>query len=746
MTPPPPSATPASTTPALVAVLGNPNTGKSTVFNALTGARQKIANYPGVTVEKRLGSMTLSSGEELRLVDLPGCYSLAAQSPEELVAHDVLFGRVAGLPKPDAVLAVLNAANLSRNLYLLVQLLESGQNVVVALNMMDLLERNGIALDHRRLSQLLGVPVVPVVAARGSGLDDVRRAVESSIHRPSSRDWQRPWRLDPAFEELLADLTATLVAEGGDPYTAEGDALWLVSSYGSIEKAGREISPAVAALLSEIVSLSATEGGRSIPEQIIEARYTWIWSICDQVLLQSSPRAQSPLTQKLDAVLMHRVWGVLLFFGVIFVVFQALFAWSDPFIGLIETSLGMLTDGVRAVLPTGLLSDLVCDGILAGAGNVLVFLPQILILFLFMSLLEDSGYMARAAFLMEPLMARVGLHGKAFIPLMSGFSCAVPSVMGTRIIEKQEDRLLTILVLPLTSCSARLPVYTLITGALFSHLPPLFGVLNMPGAVMTAMYLLSLGAVLGMAALFRRTVVKGRKPPFLLELPEYKLPSPMGVAHNVAERGMLFVTQAGTVILALTIILWVLFTFPKSPQLVAEYESRVAEVSAPYAGQELPEALAETVAALEAERDALVIERTIAGRIGHAIEPVMRPLGFDWKMSIAILASFAAREVFVGTLGVVYGVGGDADEESVPLREHLRNEVYADGSPVYTPLVGLSVLVFFVLACQCMSTLAVIKRETNSWYWPTFVLGYMTALAYLASLVVYQTGRLLGWG
>jgi len=434
--------------------------------------------------------------------------------------------------------------------------------------------------------------------------------------------------------------------------------------------------------------------------------------------------------------------GPALFLLAMAVIFQAIFAWADPAIGAIEYAFAALSSGVRAVLPPGVLRDLLTEGVIAGAGNVVVFLPQILILFFAINLLEDTGYMARAAYMMDRVMGRVGLHGRAFIPLLSSFACAIPGIMATRTIENRRDRLVTILVAPLMSCSARLPVYAMVIAALFDADRPVAGFFTVGGLILLALYLFSVVSAIAMAFVLKATILRGPRPPLVLEMPPYRLPRLGSVLHSMAERAGLFLRRAGTVIVAATIILWALLSYPRDVALDRNFAGERAAIE-----QTMPDAAARDAAltTLQKEESAARVRASYGGRLGRAIEPLIAPLGFDWKLGIGLIGAFSAREVLVSTLGVVYGVGGEANEEDTSLREKLRNDRRPDGRLVYTPLVGLSLMIYFVLACQCVSTLAVVRRETNGWRWPAFMLGYMTALAWVASFVVYQGGRWLGY-
>jgi ferrous iron transport protein B len=722
-----------------VALAGNPNTGKTALFNAITGLRQKVGNYPGVTVERKVGRVSLPSGQVASCVDLPGCYSLVARSEDEQIAHDVLVGQMEETPEPDAVVIIVDASNLQRNLYLATQILEMGTPCLVALNMMDVAERAGIEIDLARLSRELGVPVVPTVAVREQGIDELRAALAQTLESSSAAvaPARRSWRMEEPIEQRVASLAAELTRHNTRRQRADAEAIWLLSSV----RENDELVGINPHIRSQVLGIQAELESAGTPFRAaeIQARYDWIEAVT-QRCVRLGERRGADWTRRLDSLFTHRVLGPLLFFALMALVFQSIFSWADPAIGVIEDLFAALSAGVQAVLPEGPLRDLITEGVIAGAGNVVVFLPQILVLFLAIGLLEDSGYMSRAAYMMDRIMARVGLHGRAFIPLLSSFACAIPGVMATRTIENRRDRLVTILVAPLMSCSARLPVYAMVIAALFEADRSVAGVFTLGGLILFAMYLFSIVAAVGMAFVFKSTILRGPRPPLILELPPYRLPQAGVVLRNMWDRSALFLKRAGTVIMAVTIVLWGLLSYPKNLELSRGFAAEAARIEA--AGMD-PQARSEALEALEAEESSERLRGSYAGRLGRLIEPAIAPLGFDWKIGIGLIGSLAAREVLVSTLGVVYGVG-EADEESVSLRESLRNERRPDGSRVYTPLVGISLMVFFVLACQCMATLAVVRRETNSWRWPLFMFGYMTALAWLGSAVVCQGGRLLG--
>lgn len=705
------------TAAATIALVGHPNTGKTTLFNRLTGRRARVANYPGITVE-RLSAPVALPGEPApvaELHDVPGSYSLVARSPEEQIAIDVVLGRH-GNPRPDLVVQVVDATALERNLYLTLQLRELGCPMVVALNMIDAATSLGMSVDAGALAARLGVPVIPVSAARGEGLDALRAAMTAALAGPDPDPlwtWQPSAALDTDLDAVEARLDD---AEGLAPSTRRALALWALMSVDTDDELRAIPGGLRLAVLAR--QRTARDTGRDLDLEPIAARYAWIDA--QTAVVVQRPEVRVRASDRIDAVLVHPVWGIATFFGLMFLVFQSLFAWADPAIGLIETAMGAAADAARAGLGDGVLADFVADGLIGGVGSVVVFLPQIMLLFLFIGLMEDTGYMSRAALVMDRVMRRVGLHGRAFVPMLSGYACAVPAVMATRTMERRRDRFLTMMAVPLTTCSARLPVYTLIIAALFPATDVL-GVFPLQGLMMLALYVLGTVTALVAAAVIGRTVLKGRAEPLLMELPPYRRPDPRSLWRLVWGRSRLFLKEAGTVILTCTIVLWALLYFPRQP--VDPDASR---------------ALAEAAESMQ-------LRESYAGTVGRALEPVIAPLGFDWKIGVGLLGAFAAREVFVSTMGVVYGVGGEVDESSGTLRAKIRAETHADGRPVYTPLVGLSLLVFFAFACQCMSTVAAVKRETGGYRWPIFLFVYMTALAWVSALLVYQGGRLLGF-
>ncbi|HEU5059045.1 MAG TPA: ferrous iron transport protein B, partial [Kofleriaceae bacterium] len=707
--------------PALVALAGNPNTGKTTLFNGLTGSRAKVGNYPGVTVERRVARFE-AAGRAADLVDIPGTYSLAARSAEEQIALAAMVG-LRGNPRPDLIVFCVDATQPVRGLYLVLQALELGLRAVVALTMID--EAGRGAPPARALAAALGCPVVEVDGRRRVGLPELRAAIAQRL--AETEPPAQVWRWQPS-DELREHIAAVYAALPGDWPQSDAMALWALSSVGD----GDELVGVPDAVRRAVAQVP--EGGRAagawIDDEAVLGRYRWLDSEVAPLIGAAPDRT---FTERLDRVLLNRVAGFGVFLAIMFVVFQSLFTWADPAISLVETCFAWLGGLARDQLPEGVLTDFLVDGVIAGFGSVVVFLPQILLLFFFIGLMEDSGYMARVAYLMDRIMKTMNLHGRAFVPMLSGFACAVPAILATRTMERQRDRLLTMMVVPLMTCSARLPVYTLIIASLFpaGHL---LGVFPVQGLLMIGMYLFSTVTALAAAWVLSRRVrpLRARRLPFVIELPPYRVPRLADVSRMMWMRSSMFLREAGTVILACTIALWALLNFPR--QTATDYEPLIAAAPS-----------AEVASALESARDGERLRESWGGKLGHAIEPAIEPLGFDWKIGVGIIGAFAAREVFISTMGVVYSAGEEVDENSATLRRRIRAEVREDGRPVYTPLVGLSLMIFFALACQCMSTLAVVKRETGGYRWPLFLFGYMTALAWLTSFAVYQGGRLLGF-
>jgi ferrous iron transport protein B len=721
-----------------ILVAGNPNSGKSTLFNALTGAHVKVSNYPGVTVTRTTATLDIPGLGPAELVDLPGTYSLSARSRDEQVAVDAVLGRAGA--RPDAVVVVVDATALARNLYFVNEVIETGVRVVVALNMIDEARAQGLQIDVTRLSALIGAPVVPVIARVSQGLDGLLRAIASAVNAP--RRLAPATMLDSATREDV-EAVAAVIERDMQTYrdTARAWALWALLSLdesASDDLAG--VSPAVRAAAGR-VRQRAADTGRNLDLEIISARYRRVDAIVAEVVHQQ-PAAGRSWTARLDGVLTHRVWGAVIFVAVMLALFQALFTWSEPAINFVQNSIAGLQDVIARVMPAGPFTNLLTDGVVAGVGNVVAFVPQIALLFLFIGTMEDIGYLARVAFVIDRVMGRVGLHGKSFVPMLSGFSCAVPAVMATRTLEHRTDRMLTMAVLPLMSCSARLPIYVLVIATVFQPGMRAFGWASAGAVALLAMYGLSVITALTAAAVLRRTVLRGPRPTLVLELPPYRWPVARVLIKNTWRQVRSFLVDAGTTILALTIIVWALLSYPRHPETAARFaQQRTSVAQALPAG---PERNARLEAIAGQERGE-ALRNSLGGRFGRLLEPALRPLGFDWRIGVGILGAFTAREVFVSTMGIVFDIN-NADEQNEPLRDALRAARRSDGTLLMTPLTGVALMVFFVLACQCASTLAVVRRETGSWRWPAFMFTYQTVLAYLAALFVYQGGRLLGFG
>jgi ferrous iron transport protein B len=751
-----------------IALVGNPNTGKSTLFTALAGVRQRIGNYPGVTVEKKIGHLR-HKDRKWALVDLPGTYSLSPHSLDEMVVVDVLLGRRDDVPSCDAIICIVDASNLERNLYLVSQVLELGLPTVVALNMIDIAEARGMKIDAARLSSRLGLPVVPIQANKHRGLTELKSALERAVNC-GAPPGDSPF--PPEFCKEVAALQEVLVPAAGYGI-ARAQMMRVVPKYiverllldttGNLEQSGLVATTADGDgrsqlhnhLLAARARLAAA--GCQVPAIEAIARYGWAGRMLDGVISQPSQRRETG-SDRLDRFLTHRLWGTLTFAVVMFVLFSSIFIVARPLMHLLDGGADALADFVKSRMADGALRSLLVDGIIAGAGSVIIFLPQILILFMFIAILEDCGYMARAAYLMDKLMVRVGLSGKSFIPLLSSFACAIPGIMATRVIENRRDRLTTILVAPLMSCSARLPVYTLLIGAFIPAGKYAAGFLPLQGLTLFCMYLVGVIAAVIVALVLKRTLLRGETPPFVMELPPYKVPSPRLVLERMVDRGWAFVRRAGTLIVAVAIIVWALLYYPHNPTAVQE---SVAQERTALAAQidRLPtddarrSLLASELARYDdpAQQPKLLAgayqRQSLLGHLGRFVEPVVRPLGWDWRVGCAAIASFPAREVVLGTLGVIYNLG-DMDlkenESQTQLQSQLRAATWDDSSrPVFTIPMALGLMVFFALCAQCAATLVVIKRETQTWRWPVFTFVYMTVLAYLGALATYQIGTWL---
>lgn len=733
----------------LVVVVGNPNVGKTTLFNQLTGQNARVGNYPGITVERRVGQLRLASDvSDARpsrpvadLCDVPGAYSLSARSAEEQIAINAVLG-LGGNPRPELAVVVVDAGQLIRNLYLVLELVELQVPLVVALNMIDEVADN--PPDAEAISKLFGVPCVATNARKGVGVGELKHVIARALHDPPRGRARLTYP-----QALVRDVDRVADAlPGAWRSTVERDrglALWALSSL----EPDDELVGIDPGLRERCEDVRRDAGERDLDREAIATRYALLDEHAPELFSRAEPHPpKHKLSEKLDRVLLHPVFGFVIFIVVMLVVFQALFSWSNPAISFIEQGFTALQKLALEHLPAGVLRDFLTQGLISGVGNVLVFLPQILLLFLFIGILEDSGYMARVAYLMDRIMRSLGLHGRAFIPMLSGFACAVPAILATRTMERRRDRLLTMMVIPLMTCSARLPVYTLIVAALF---PPMaiFGWVPVQGLLLVAMYLFSVFITLVAAAVLGRTAIRAKHIPLILELPPYRVPSARATLHMMWERSGIFMKEAGTIILACTVVLWTLLSFPKLPShaQAAPHATVAALAHTAPAGAALAasRAAAPARASTEGAREARALEFSYGGRLGKWIEPALKPLGFDWRIGVGIIGAFAAREVFISTMGLVYGIGKVDPDQAAPLRDQIRAQTRADGKPVYTPLVGLSLMIFFALACQCMSTLAVVRRETKSLRWPAFMFAYMTTLAWITTFLVYQGGRLLGF-
>lgn len=709
------------TTESTVAVVGNPNSGKSTLFNRLTGLKQRIGNYPGVTVERHTGVLSFD-GKQTELVDLPGTHSLSAHSLEEQIAVDVILGRMEGSKSPDGILAVLDATNLYQGLFLLQQLVDLNLPMVVALTMTDAAAQAGIEIDVDALGKALGgAKICRVIATTGFGLDGLRAAVtELPLTQPPHNITVWP-ELTAAAQQLIATTNDELSLVESERLLVDGITERNRSFASSLDDA------AVARLDELRQELFGNE-----PPIAVEARlrYDWVRGAL-KIVQRSTPKFHSWRTRVTD-FLNQPVAGTVGLFIVMAVVFQAVFAWATPIMDLIDGLAATLGASVGASLGDGAFSSLIADGVIAGVGSVIIFLPQILILFLFIILLEDSGYLARAAYLMDRTMRSVGLSGQSIIPMISSFACAVPGIMATRVIPNRRDRIATILAAPFMTCSARLPVYALLIAAFVPANQ--VGFMNLQGLVLFGLYMF--GIVMGIltALLMRKTALRGPKPPFALMLPEFRRPNLQTVLIQLLGRVRVFLYRAGTVIFTVAVIVWALAYYPRSELIGTEVEKQRQVAAYSLSGPEL----AAEYKHIDNIASAAQLEQSWLGRAGKTVEPVFRPLGWDWRVSAAVIAGFPAREVVIAVLGTVYAVGDEADEGTLSGR--LKASTWEDGSPVFSLPMVIGLLIFYACCLQCAATLAVIRRETNGWGWPAFAWVYMTSIGYLGALLAFQIG------
>jgi ferrous iron transport protein B len=717
--------------PLKVAVIGNPNTGKSTLFNALAGLHAHVGNYPGVTVEKKIGHLYWRE-RAVELIDLPGTYSLSPRSRDEMVSVDVLLGKQPDVGPIDAVICIADASNLERHLYLLGQVLDTGVPTVLVLNMWDAAQSQGLTIDVAQLRAKLGIPVLKTEAHRRRGLEGIGDAVLQALETPPPK----PPQLLPAIVyEECAKVAAHFAQSRHEQVPWFLQERLLLDAGGTIEQRYFDNGDdKLQGLLKESRDRLQAAGLR-LPLVEAECRYRWARKLLEDVVTAPAVRRVS-WTDRIDRWLTHRATGLVVFALLMFVVFQAIYTWAGPLMDLCEAGQGLAAGQVERVVAPGPLRSLLVDGVIAGVGGVLIFLPQIMLLFFFIALLEDSGYMARGAYMMDRLMSAFGLSGKSFLPLMSSFACAIPGIMATRVIESRRDRMVTILVAPLMSCSARLPVYLLLIAAFIPATTYANGWVSLQGLVLYAMSSLGLVVAIPVAWLLKKLFFRGEPAPFVMELPAYKIPSVRLVLYRMYDSGMAFVTRAGSLIFATTILVWAAGYFPGDHTRAHAIESQLESLAEnDPQGPTLQDQL-------NAENSDL-IHRSYLGQAGEWIAPVVRPLGWDWRIGVGALASFPAREVIISTLGTIYSLGGDVDEESASLQDTLRQSTWPDGRPVYTIPVALSIMVFFALCAQCASTLMIMRRETNSWRWPVFSFVYMTALAYAGALLTFQIGSQL---
>lgn len=693
-----------------VALVGNPNSGKTSLFNALTGLNYKVSNFPGTTVEKKTGSTRLNAEVTAQIIDLPGTYSLYPKSADELVTYELLRNK-AETNFPDLVLFIADASNLKRNLLLLTQVADLGVPVILALNMVDLAERKGIFYDTTILAEALNIPVVSINARKRTGVAEIK----AQLLQQHQRNRVKYFPIDFLQRNLLEEISE--FTDKKNHYAALQYAINAAQLLSNKSKQIREIF--------DRYQFDA----RAFQEKEILERYHLIDEAVRKSRRQKTDTITRSITQRADKILTHRIWGITIFLGLLFLVFQAIFAWSTIPMEWVEIGFVTASEWVQKTLPEGVLNDLLVQGVLAGLNGVMVFLPQIIILFAFIAILEDVGYMARVGFIMDRIMRPFGMNGKSIVPLISGMACAVPSIMATRSIENKKEKLITILVTPLMSCSARLPVYTLLIAMLVPE-DAKWGPFNLHGIVLMLMYLLGFAAALFSAFIFKFFIKAERKNFFLMELPGYKLPIVQNLLITLYDKGTAFVWGAGKIIVAVSVILWALASFGPRNHMRAidqKYAVLIQQDTAPTL----------TIEELASQKNAEKLQASYAGEFGRMIEPVIQPLGFDWKIGIALLTSLAAREVFVGTMSTIYSVGGDVDDLG-SIRAKMAKEVHpTTGKPVFSLAAVMSLMVFYAFALQCMSTVSVVQTETKSWKWALIQFGYMTALAYLSSLLVF---------
>ena len=697
-----------------IALVGNPNSGKSSLFNSLTGLNQKVGNFPGVTVDKKTGTSKISDKLISKIIDLPGTYSLYPKRNDEWVSYKVLLDQDPHI-KSDIIVLVADASNLKRNLLFCSQIIDLKRPVVIALTMMDLAKKNNIQIDLAGLERELGVLVVPVNPRKNKGIHQLKKAIEQTaenIHRAPERDFVNMEPFAPDAVKKVQEIFPEISAYRSMHYLINHENF-------DLEETTQE-------RIENIEIETKFNATKTQAEEILQ-RYSKIKAIMKQTVVEADPLQKALLTQKLDDILLHRTWGYLILIAVLFLLFQSVFLIAQFPMNAIEWTFAEAGGWLGTVLPGGWLTDLFINGILAGLSGIIVFVPQIMILFGLITLLEDTGYMARISFLTDKIMRKAGLNGKSVMPMVSGLACAVPAIMSARSIENKKERLLTIMVTPLMSCSARLPVYTVLIALVVPNKMYL-GFVSLQGLVMMLMYFIGTFMALIAAYVMKWFIRSKEKSFFILELPSYRGPRWKNVFTTMVERAKIFVVEAGKVIMVISLLLWVLSSYgpPKRMKAVSDKYEILA--------RENPSQIKE----LDKLKGTEHLQNSYAGILGKSIEPVIRPLGYDWKIGIALITSFAAREVFVGTMATLYSVGDDSDENNATLRQKMNAATWPDGSKVYTLAAGLSLLIFYVLAMQCMSTLAIVKRETHSWKWPIIMLTYMTGLAYVMSWITFN--------
>lgn len=695
-----------------VALVGNPNTGKSTLFNRLTGLNQKIGNFPGITVDKKTGFSKLGEGKEAEIIDLPGTYSLYPKSNDESIVFQVLADKN-NSSHPDVIVLVTDASNLKRNMLLYSQVADLGIPMILALNMIDLSAKQGIEIDADKLAQKLGVQVVTISARNNVGIDKLKTAVANTTKIATQVNDVDLHFLAPEAINAIKQRINTDNNYYALQVLHQHEHLTFFSEQDQIE-------------IEEIEQSNKFESSKAQAAETI-ARYKHLSTILSDVVLDKGTAQKFSFSDKLDSILTHKVWGFAIFLLILFVIFNAIFAWSSYPMEWIETGFGWITEYGHEYLPAGMLTDLLLDGVVAGLGGIFVFIPQIAILFAFISILEDTGYMARVTFMMDKIMSKVGLNGKSVVPMIGGLACAVPSIMAARNIENWKDRMITIMVTPLISCSARLPVYILLISIIIPS-KNVLGIINMQGLALMIMYLVGFVAAIVVAWVMKILIKSKERSYFIMELPVYRMPRWKNVFYTMYEKSKTFVFEAGKVIIAISIILWVMASFGpgnRFENIDKKYESALADTTKN----------TDHIKTLVATEK---LENSYVGILGHFIEPAIRPLGYDWKIGIGLITSFAAREAFVGTMATIYSVDG-GEEDSTTIRERMTASVNSKtGLPVYTFATGISLMLFYAFAMQCMSTVAIVYRETKGWKWPVIQLGYMTAMAYVAALIAYQ--------